>query len=376
MRTQLALAAALAATLATTLVWFPGAAAQEDVGSAVVRRLLDDDAAVRSAARAELLEGGKDVIPALIQALEELRAGRDVAGPVTKTLRVPERVPSRERKANGDIPGLTVQMHDLRDLVGLGYTPEVVTDLLENNITEGLGSVTAAAKGLLVVRATQAGHDSVRDLLQGLRMELDDFYTVDARFLVLPHGASFPADLVGSRPGDVVLADADAVRAVTQATEIETAEVVSAPRLTTAAGQRANVTLGRQISYIADFEVEVAPDGSRVTDPIVEQLFIGSVVDMKVLPGKTEGQILFDFSIAQSELREPIPVWPRTFPGTTVPVELQVPETTESKVRRALTLRDGGSALLVLPSTAEEQRLVLVTVTKLVLDEFEPEESK
>ncbi|MGE0190830.1 MAG: hypothetical protein AB7T63_02205 [Planctomycetota bacterium] len=120
--------------------------------------------------------------------------------------------------------------------------------------------------------------------------------------------------------------------------------VVTAPRLATYDGQRANISILNQIAYVQDYEVEISNDVS-VADPIIGTLNEGLVVDLRPHVAADDKAITLEVSVTEAEVNRPIPeIQVAAGPST---VTLQVPEMHVRQMRSTVTLADGHAAMLV-----------------------------
>ena len=137
--------------------------------------------------------------------------------------------------------------------------------------------------------------------------------------------------------------------------------MITAPRLATYDGQRANISILNQIAYVQDYEVEIT-NAMSVADPIIGTLNEGLVVDLR--PHVDEGgkHITLEISVTEAEVNRPIPeIQVAAGPST---VTLQVPEMHVRQMRSTVKLPVGGQALLVgegkTPEGGEATRRVVV----------------
>lgn len=159
-------------------------------------------------------------------------------------------------------------------------------------------------------------------------------------------GLSFQGTMIDDTQLEVIL------RAVEKS---DRSTVVLAPKLTAYAGQRANITVLNQVSYISDFDVEIA-QASQIGDPIVQTLRDGVILDLRPV-------VTADRRFVTMELRPTIAVLTRpiaTFQTTLAngpPVTIQLPELKIQRVRTTVTVPDGGTLLLGGLKFFEERRL-------------------
>ncbi len=78
---------------------------------------------------------------------------------------------------------------------------------------------------------------------------------------------------------------------------------------------------GRPVSYVADFDLELARD-AVIADPIIQQMHDGAIVDVRAVPGEAVGT--FDVLIDHHAVRYPIPIF-QTPLGALSEVSIQLP---------------------------------------------------
>ena len=133
----------------------------------------------------------------------------------------------------------------------------------------------------------------------------------------------------------------DLLRAVN---ESKNASVISAPRILVEDGQTANVSVLDQVSYVKEFEIQVAEDGSKIADPVVAVIQDGLVIDLRghVAPGGKE--IGLEFTGTWAALKRPIPEFEQEVDGQTLTT--QHPELSVTRARARATLPNDGWALI------------------------------
>jgi len=131
--------------------------------------------------------------------------------------------------------------------------------------------------------------------------------------------------------------------------------VVIAPRLTAYNGQRANVTVLNQVSYISDFDVEIA-QAAQIGDPIVQTLRDGVVLDLRPVVTADRRFITMELRPTIAILTRPIATFQTTL-ANGPPVTIQLPELKIQRVRTTVTMPDGGTLLLGGLKFFEERRL-------------------
>jgi type II secretory pathway component GspD/PulD (secretin) len=159
-------------------------------------------------------------------------------------------------------------------------------------------------------------------------------------------GLSFQGTLIDDTQLEVIL------RAVQKS---DRSTVVLAPRLTAYAGQRANITVLNQVSYISDFDVEIA-QASQIGDPIVQTLRDGVILDVKPIVTADRRFITMELRPTIAILTRPIATFQTTL-AQGPPVTIQLPELQIQRVRTTVTMPDGGTLLLGGLKFMAEQRM-------------------
>ena len=159
-------------------------------------------------------------------------------------------------------------------------------------------------------------------------------------------GLSFQGTLIDDTQLEVIL------RAVQKS---DRSTLVIAPRLTAYNGQRANVTVLNQVSYISDFDVEIA-QASQIGDPIVQTLRDGVILDLRPVVSADRRFITMELRPTVAILTRPIATFSTTL-ANGPPVTIQLPELAVQRVRTTVTMPDGGTLLLGGLKFFEERRL-------------------
>jgi tetratricopeptide (TPR) repeat protein len=135
------------------------------------------------------------------------------------------------------------------------------------------------------------------------------------------------------------------IEAVLRAVEkSERTEVVVAPKLTVYDGERANVTVLNQISYIYDFDVEIA-QAAQIGDPLIQTIRDGVVLDVRPIISASRKYITMELRPTVATLRRPIATYQTTL-ANGPPVTIQLPELKIQRVRTTVTMPDNGTLLL------------------------------
>jgi len=123
------------------------------------------------------------------------------------------------------------------------------------------------------------------------------------------------------------------------------ARVLQAPILTVYNTQRANITLVNQVSFIQDFDVEVAQT-AFIADPIVSIIQDGLTLDVRPTISYDRKYITLELQPTIATLLRPIPTFQTSLGALTTPVTLQLPETNIQKSQTTVRVPDGGSIVI------------------------------
>jgi general secretion pathway protein D len=119
---------------------------------------------------------------------------------------------------------------------------------------------------------------------------------------------------------------------------------LTAPTVTVYNTQRANVTVVNQLSYIQDFDVEVAQTSS-IADPIIGVIQDGITLDVRPTVSNDRRYITLELQPTVAKLVEPIPTFSTTLGSSFSPV-IQLPELRVQQARTTVRIPDGGSILI------------------------------
>ncbi|MBI4568770.1 MAG: hypothetical protein HY719_10275 [Planctomycetes bacterium] len=121
--------------------------------------------------------------------------------------------------------------------------------------------------------------------------------------------------------------------------------LVTAPRITVFNTQRANVTLVNQVSYISDFQIEIA-QGAFLADPVISSVQDGIVLDVRPTISADRKYITLELQPTTAELVRPIPTISTSLGANNQIVNIETPELTLRKVQTTVTVPDGGTILI------------------------------
>lgn len=144
--------------------------------------------------------------------------------------------------------------------------------------------------------------------------------------------------------------DDTAVEVILRAVEkSERVQQITAPRLTVYNTQRANITVLNQISYVQDYEVEIA-QLSNIANPVIQTIQEGVKLDVRPIVSSDRRFLTLELRPDVAELIRPIPEFTTNLAsgpiGANAPVTLQIPELRVQRVRTTVTMPDGGTLLL------------------------------
>ena len=120
---------------------------------------------------------------------------------------------------------------------------------------------------------------------------------------------------------------------------------LTAPTITVYNTQRANLTVVNQLSYIQDFDVEVAQT-SFIADPIIGVIQDGLTLDVRPTVSNDRRYITLELQPTVAKLVEPIPTFSTTLASSFSPVIIQLPELHLQKARTTVRIPDGGSIVI------------------------------
>ncbi|MBC8328047.1 MAG: hypothetical protein ISR76_10915 [Planctomycetes bacterium] len=132
-------------------------------------------------------------------------------------------------------------------------------------------------------------------------------------------------------------------------------EVLTEPKLMVYNTQRATLTVANQVSYVGDFDVEIA-QAAAIADPIVRVARDGVYLDVRPVVSADRRFTFIDVRPTVATLKRPIPSF-QTSLGTGSPVTLQLPELELQKIRTRVLIPDGGTLLLGGMKVIDEQSL-------------------
>lgn len=145
------------------------------------------------------------------------------------------------------------------------------------------------------------------------------------------------------------------------------AERIQAPRiLLNPSSRRGTVSVGDQIAYIRDFDVEHDPrTRTTVADPVIDVVFDGLLLDVRITPLEAD-TLGASVELKLSRVTRPIPTREIELAPNASPVTLQEPDVRTTSVRTRVRMPDGHTAVLLAPDPEGEGELVLLlTLSRL-----------
>ena len=124
-------------------------------------------------------------------------------------------------------------------------------------------------------------------------------------------------------------------------------ELLTAPRITALDGQRAEVYLHNQVSYVRDYEIEIQGE-HFVADPVIGVVQEGLSLEVRGHIGPRQDDLLVEVRGDWAQLARPIAELTSRVLATDV--TLQTPEVTTSPMRCALRLGSGSHLWLAHPT--------------------------
>ncbi|MCG3133618.1 MAG: hypothetical protein HMLKMBBP_00819 [Planctomycetes bacterium] len=121
--------------------------------------------------------------------------------------------------------------------------------------------------------------------------------------------------------------------------------VLQAPSVTVYNTQRANITLINQLTYIQDFDVEVAQT-AFIADPIIGIIQDGLVLDVQPTVSHDRKYVTLTLRPTIANLVRPIPTFTTSLGAFTTPVTIQIPELKVQRAATTVRVPDGGTLLM------------------------------
>ncbi|MBN4049889.1 hypothetical protein JYT84_00515 [bacterium AH-315-M10] len=227
-----------------------------------------------------------------------------------------------------------------------GNGATVLDDLLFGPIATTPGSRGVVPSSGFFIR--NGAHFDTRSHLENT---LDSFASAigPTSFLTGGTGGARPAGIGGLELAWAVLDQVSTMAILRAVEKSERATIVQAPRITAFNTQRANVAVINQVTYIKDYEVEVA-QSAAIADPEIGTIQDGIVLDVRPIVSADRRYITMELRPTLAALaRIPPDVILTTIAsggaGTGV-IAIEVPEITMQKLRTTVTAPDGGTIMI------------------------------
>lgn len=123
------------------------------------------------------------------------------------------------------------------------------------------------------------------------------------------------------------------------------ANILRAPRLSVYNTQRANLTLVNQVTYVKDYDVEVAQT-AYIADPIVDIVQDGLVLDVRPTVSHDRRYVTLELRPTVAVLGRPIRTFVTPLAGLTTTVTIELPELQYRSAETTVKVPDGGSVVI------------------------------
>ena len=121
--------------------------------------------------------------------------------------------------------------------------------------------------------------------------------------------------------------------------------VVNAPRLTIYNNQRANLTLVNQISYVRDYDVEVAQT-AYIADPVIDVVQDGLTLDVRPTVTHDRKYVELEVQPALATIKRPMKTFESSLSGLTSAVVIEMPELSFTRAQTNVRVPDGGYVVI------------------------------
>ncbi len=121
--------------------------------------------------------------------------------------------------------------------------------------------------------------------------------------------------------------------------------VVNAPRLTIYNNQRANLTLVNQISYVRDYDVEVAQT-AYIADPVIDVVQDGLTLDVRPTVTHDRKYVELEVQPAVATIKRPMKTFESGLSGLTSAVVIEMPELSFTRAQTNVRVPDGGYVVI------------------------------
>ena len=260
---------------------------------------------------------------------------------------------------NLEVRFLTAEDNFLRDVGvdvrGLGLTnntaglPGLGTTVVQNDVFFGSPSnpygtpfgVFPEPSSVGTARDAGIFYNDGQDGQYSARVEnLFDVLLGNPEVLTGSGGLSFQHTFLDDAQLEVIL------RAVEKSERVQN---ITSPRITVYNTQRANIQVLNQVSYVQDYEVEIA-QASNIANPVIQTIQDGIVLDVRPVVSSNRKFVTLELRPTVAVLTRPIATFSTSLAsgpiGANAPVVIQIPELRVSRVRTTVSLPDKGTLLL------------------------------
>ncbi len=211
----------------------------------------------------------------------------------------------------------------------------------------------------------RADHDSVLEVQRAIRARVkpgsnepdtlrtpegaSDVITIETRFVQGPANwrndiaVRFEGPTPEGLPAGTDLLDDTQVELILRAIKGGKLDLITAPRISVYDGQRANVSVLNQQSYVSDFSV-VKTERGQIANPWVQVIKEGVMVDMRPTLSADKRYVTLDFHATFAELQRPIPQ--RTIKVGRNEMRIQRPHVDLGLALTHVTVPIGGAVLI------------------------------
>lgn len=235
---------------------------------------------------------------------------------------------------------------------------DVLLDVMDKR-KRGLKSIKAEPNGHILVTGAEASHEFVRDFIAA-QLASPPVLILKMTLLEVPTGHLAKLGIEGS--STTMNSDQEYQDMLLKFRTSEHATMVTAPQVAMPTRGRSNISTLSQISYVADYVLQIVEPGSmEILDPVIEVIEDGVSIDVRGVP-VPGGVVRFDVDVEFSVLQRPIPtVKTRIRSGDGPEVEISMPEVTTIKLNSVITLPEGNAALIssAAPSEGKDFAIIL-----------------
>jgi hypothetical protein len=133
------------------------------------------------------------------------------------------------------------------------------------------------------------------------------------------------------------------------------------PRLSAFPGQRAELSVLNEVSYVKEYRLEIVEPGNReIADPVVDVIQEGHWMELRALQ-TGDGSYGLRLSCSSAEVERPIPTRRcKLSPASSAEVEIAMPQVLTAKVDATVLVPDGGGVLLLTSGLTGGRSLAVV----------------